>query len=77
MLLPWNPNANAGAVIRALKVSPAGTRVYVGGDFSVVGGALRSRVAALDPTSGVALSWDPYVNDSVKAITTSNSGATV
>ena len=74
-LLSWNPNANN--IVRALKVSPAGTRVYVGGDFSAVGGAARSRVAALNPTSGAAFSWSPYVNDQVKAITTSNSGATV
>jgi hypothetical protein len=75
-LLSWNPNANG--VVRALKVSPAGTRVYVGGDFSAVGGAARSRVAALSPSSGAAFSsWHPYVNDSVKSITTSNSGATV
>jgi hypothetical protein len=35
-LLSWNPNANG--VVRALKVSPAGTRVYAGGDFTAVGG---------------------------------------
>jgi hypothetical protein len=74
-LLSWNPNASG--VVRALKVSPAGTRVYVGGDFSAVGGAARSRVAALNPTSGAAFGWNPYVNNSVKSITTSNSGATV
>ena len=74
-LLAWNPNANN--VVRALKVSPAGTRVYAGGDFSAVGGAARSRVAALSPSSGAAFGWSPYVNDQVKAITTSNSGSTV
>jgi hypothetical protein len=74
-LLPWNPNANN--VVRALKVSPAGTRVYVGGDFSAVGGAARSRVAALSPSSGAAFGWSPFVNDQVKSITTSNSGSTV
>ena len=74
-LLPWNPNANG--VVRALKVSPAGTRIYVGGDFSAVGGAARSRVAALSPSSGAAFGWSPYVNDSVKAITTSTTGSTV
>jgi hypothetical protein len=41
-------------VVRALKVSPAGTRVYVGGDFTAVGGAARARVAALSPSSGGA-----------------------
>jgi hypothetical protein len=74
-LLSWNPNANG--VVRALKVSPAGTRVYVGGDFTAVGGAARSRVAALNPTSGAAFGWSPYVNDSVKAVTTSTTGSTV
>jgi len=74
-LLTWNPNANG--VVRALKVSPAGTRVYVGGDFSAVGGAARSRVAALSPSSGAAFGWSPYVNDSVKAVTTSTTGSTV
>jgi hypothetical protein len=74
-LLSWNPNANN--TIRAMKVSPAGTRVYVAGAFTSVGGVVRARAAALHPTSGAAFGWDPYVNDDVKAITTSNSGATV
>jgi trimeric autotransporter adhesin len=74
-LLSWNPSANG--VVRALKVSPAGTRIYVGGDFTVVDGVSRARVAAIHPTSGNAFGWSPYVNNSVKSITTSNSGATV
>jgi hypothetical protein len=51
--------------------------VYAGGAFTKVGGATRYRVAALDPSSGAALGWAPYVNDDVKAVTTSNSGAHV
>jgi trimeric autotransporter adhesin len=74
-LLGWNPDANGS--VRALKVSPAGTRIYAGGAFTRAGGAARHRVAALHPTSGAALNWKPYVNDEVKTITTSNSGAHV
>lgn len=74
-LRSWNPNANN--TVRALAVSPAGTRVYAGGAFTRVGGATRYRVAALNPTSGAAFGWAPYVNDDVKAVTTSNSGAHV
>jgi hypothetical protein len=74
-LLAWNPNANN--TVRALVVSPAGTRVYAGGAFTAVGGATRYRVAALHPSSGAAFGWAPYVNDDVKAVTTSNSGAHV
>jgi hypothetical protein len=71
----WNPGANG--VVHALKVSPAGTRVYVGGDFTRVAGLPRYRIAALSPSSGNAFGWSPYINDSVKAVTTSNNGATV
>lgn len=74
-LLNWNPDANGS--VRVLRVSPAGTRIYVGGSFTRVGGAARYRVAAVGPISGAALNWKPYVNDTVKAITTSNSGAHV
>jgi hypothetical protein len=74
-LLTWNPSANG--VVRALKISPAGTRVYAGGDFTVVAGVSRARVAALSPSSGAAFAWSPYVNDSVKTIATSTTGATV
>ena len=74
-LLNWNPEANGS--VRALKVSPAGTRIYAGGSFTRIAGAARYRVAALHPISGAALNWHPYVNDVVKAITTSNSGAHV
>ena len=58
---PWNPNANN--VVRALKVSPGGPGCTWAGTSSAVGGAARSRVASLSPTSGAAFGWSPYVND--------------
>jgi hypothetical protein len=47
-LLPWNPNANRP--VYALAV--AGGAVYLGGDFSSVGGSARGRLAAVDAGSG-------------------------
>ena len=56
---------------------PPGPGCTWAGTSPRIGGAVRARVAALSPTSGGAFGWSPYVNDSVKAVTTSNSGATV
>jgi hypothetical protein len=61
-LLGWNPNANG--VVRALKVSPAGTRVYVGGDFNSAEGAGRSRLAAFNATSGnISSTFKPTISN--------------
>ena len=39
--------------------------LYVGGDFSTVGGIERNNAAAVDADTGVVLPWDPQVNRSV------------
>jgi hypothetical protein len=58
----WNPGVApvfkiANEPIRAISV--AGGVVYVGGSFSSVGGQPRANLAALDPTTGTATSWNP------------------
>ena len=40
-ILPWNPNLSAQG--RSVEVSPDGTTLYVGGDFSTVGGVAKSK----------------------------------
>jgi trimeric autotransporter adhesin len=70
-LLPWNPNVNGE--VRALAV--AGQRVYLGGNFSQVGGQNRRRLAAVDAGSGAATAWNPQVSAKVNALATD--GATV
>lgn len=56
-LKPWNPNPN-GSIVTALAVQDG--RVYVSGDFSVIGGAptARNRFAVLDTLNGEVLDWD-------------------
>lgn len=51
----WTPTADNH--VRALTFSPDGSRLYAAGDFSAVSGQSRSRLAALNPTSGAVDSW--------------------
>jgi hypothetical protein len=49
-LLPWNPNADK--TVRALALSADGTKLYVGGDFSKIGGVYAPKIAMLDLATG-------------------------
>jgi hypothetical protein len=46
----FNPNANSA--VRGIAVSPDGSRVYLGGEFSTVGGGSRPFLAAVAATNG-------------------------
>lgn len=46
----WNPKANG--TVRALEVNAGRTAVYVGGDFSAIGGISASKLALVDLASG-------------------------
>jgi hypothetical protein len=61
-LKPWNPNPD-GVVCTA--VAARGDRVFVSGDFSLIGGdpQPRSYIAALDTTDGQVTTWDPQANN--------------
>lgn len=58
----WNPNPNGGI---CTAVVAAGDRVFVSGDFSIIGGEPqpRSCFAALDTTNGEVTDWNPGAND--------------
>ncbi|MET9315671.1 fibronectin type III domain-containing protein [Kribbella sp. NPDC003505] len=53
----------------SVATSPDGKRVVIGGDFTVVDGAPRSRVAMFDVGTGkLVAGWDPVVNYRVAAL---------
>lgn len=53
----WNPSADG--TVRTLVASPDGTSIFVGGEFSSVGGRRRNKIAAVDAPSGAATSSTP------------------
>ncbi len=64
ILTSWNPNANNGvyaygAGVTALAVSD--DTVYVGGQFTSIGGQSRNYLAALDASTGNATSWNANI----------------
>jgi hypothetical protein len=69
LLRPWNPGANNN--VYALAV--VGATVYAGGDFSSVGGATRTRLAAVDAASGAPLAWNHRADGRVRALDASPS----
>src|SRR5207302_2281034 len=73
-LSAWNPNPDS--YVDSLTV--AGSTVYVGGEFSQIGGQQRTELAALDPTTGQATAWNANVScspycDQIRAMTVSGS----
>ena len=70
LVTTWNPNANGN--VNAVAVDPATGTVFVGGAFSSIGGQAHSRLAAIDPVTGLARSWNPAPNAEVTALLVAN-----
>jgi len=67
----WNPAVDADYIaFHCLLLS--GDNLYVGGNFSHVGGRSRGSVAALDTTTGLATNFDPGVDDFVGSLVASD-----
>ena len=54
----WNPNALPDYA-SVLSLAVDGGHVYASGSFIAIGGQMRSGLAALDPATGIATTWDP------------------
>jgi outer membrane protein assembly factor BamB len=69
-LLPFKHDLNG--IVQSLAISSGGTRIYAGGDFTRVDGAVRNHVAAFDSASGALTSeWRPSVSGHVKSLSVS------
>jgi Ca2+-binding RTX toxin-like protein len=72
----WNPNAqnaSGNSSVRAMALSSDGSRMFVGGTFTSVGGLTRNRLAAVDPVTGtVDKNWKGIgTNNVVRALAVS------
>jgi hypothetical protein len=63
-IVSWNPGTQV--LVRALAIN--GSTLYVGGDFTTIGGLTRNKIAALNASSGSVTSWNPNANSDVFAI---------
>ncbi|HOD15751.1 MAG: delta-60 repeat domain-containing protein [Spirochaetes bacterium] len=62
--LGWNPNSSGNVY----SIAVTEDTVYAGGNYTTIGGASRSRIAALDRTTGLATAWDPDADSHVWSI---------
>ena len=71
----WAPSADG--IVHALRLSPDGTRVFVGGAFANIGTSARSRLALLSATGSGALdgTWKPVADADVSALSLSADGS--
>jgi hypothetical protein len=70
----WNPNPNNWGVL-ALAMDVSGS-VYVGGQFTSLGGVTRNRVAKLSTSTGaVDATWNADASDEVRALAVDSGGA--
>ena len=71
----WAPSADG--VVHTLRLSPDGTRVFVGGAFANIGTSVRSRLAVLSATGSGAVdsTWKPVADADVSALSLSADGS--
>lgn len=67
-----------GSSVRSLAISPDGSKLYMSGSFSTVGGVARARLAAVNTADGTVISaFDPNANNLSYALVLSSDGSTL
>ncbi|MDQ3946266.1 MAG: hypothetical protein M3357_14150 [Actinomycetota bacterium] len=71
----WGLSGSAGVSVSALALSPDGSRLYVGGTFTTLGGVSRNHLAAVDAASGdPAPTFNPAPDGPVAALGVAGDG---
>ncbi|PKQ28546.1 MAG: hypothetical protein CVT63_02095, partial [Candidatus Anoxymicrobium japonicum] len=76
----WSPNITSGALwwdVGALALSGDANTLYIGGNFSKVGGQTRNHIAAVNTATGAPTTWNPGANDVVRVLLMSGTGTTI
>ncbi len=68
VLLPWDPMVSGTGLPAVRALCKLGPSIYLGGQFTGVGGQPRINGAAVDATTGSPLAWDPNAGASTHAI---------
>lgn len=71
VMTSFNPSLNAP--VKTLVAAPDGSRIYVGGAFTSVGGVNRYRVAAFNTDGTLVSPWNPGTNGQVYALAVTGS----
>jgi trimeric autotransporter adhesin len=69
------PDPTAGANGLVWTTLQVGGTIYIGGEFTVVGGQPRNHLAAIDASTGSVTSWDPNASGVVYALASGGDGA--
>ncbi|HMO65024.1 MAG TPA: hypothetical protein PKE47_07355 [Verrucomicrobiota bacterium] len=64
----WNPNPTGGTTPGVHTLLAHGGLLYVGGEFTSIGGQSRNRLAAISTADGTASAWNPNANALVSAL---------
>ncbi len=64
----WAQSPGPGAPVRALARSEDGVNLYLGGEFTSIGGVPRSRLASVNPGNGALLPWEPDIDGAIHAL---------
>jgi outer membrane protein assembly factor BamB len=74
-LTGWNPSVtrlSGASSVQKMALSTDGSRLFIGGNFTRVGGLVRQRLAAVDPTTGaVDRNWRADADDTIFALSAS------